>query len=119
MSHTNEIKARVGRFTPRSLTGAEWAQARAAVTAAVVGAEPASVEQAKLLASRLCAFLAWLPAGDWDRMCAPDLAAVLTDGRIRLFASAAGMPGGRKSSRDRVRVALRRCAAGMSGAGPV
>ena len=93
MSHTNEIKARVGRFTPRSLTGAEWAQARAAVTAAVVAAEPSSVEQAKLLASRLCAFLAWLPAGDWDRTCAPDLAAVLTDGRIRLFASAAGMPG--------------------------
>jgi hypothetical protein len=119
MSHTNEIKARVGRFTPRSLTGAEWALARPAVTTAVVAAEPSSVEQARLLASRLCAFLAWLPAGDWDRACAPDLAAVLTDGRIRLFASPAGMPRSRKSSRDRVRVALRRCARGLPGPGPV
>ena len=119
MSYAEQIQARVGRFTPRSLTGAEWALARPAVTAAVVAAEPSSVEQAKLLASRLCAFLAWLPAGDWDRACAPDLAAVLTDGRIRLFASAAGMPRVRKSSRDRVRVALRRCARGVPGAGPV
>ena len=119
MSHSEQIQARVGRFTPRSLTDVEWAQARAAVTAAVVAAEPSSVEQARLLASRLCGFLAWLPPGDWDRTCAPDLAAVLTDGRIGLFASTAGMPGARKSSRDRVRVTLRRCTRGMSGVGRV
>jgi hypothetical protein len=64
MPHSEQVKARVGRFTPRSLTGVEWAVARAAVTTAVVGAEPSSVEQAKLLASRLCGFLAWLPAVD-------------------------------------------------------
>jgi hypothetical protein len=119
MSHADEIKARVGRFTPRSLTDAEWALARPVVTAVVVGAEPSSMEQAKLLASRLCAFLAWLPACDWDRTSAPDLAAALTDGRIRLFTSPAGMPRGKKSSRDRTRVILRRCARGMSGTGPV
>ena len=119
MSHSEQIQARGGRFTPRSLTDAEWALARAAVTAAVVAADPSSVEQARLLASRLCGFLAWLPAGDWDRACAPDLAAALTDGRIGLFASTAGMPRSQKSSRDRVRVTLRRCTRGMSGVGRV
>lgn len=119
MSNADEIEARVRRFTPRSLTEAEWTQARDAVVAAVVAAEPASLEQAKLFASRLCAFLAWLPVSDWDRTDVPDLSAVLTDGRIRAFTSPAGMPSGRKSSRDRARVMLRRLSRAVSGVGRV
>ena len=119
MSNADEIELRVRRFTPRSLTAAEWAQARGAVVAAVVEADPSSVEQAKLLASRLCAFLAWLPVSDWDRTGSPDLGAALTDGRIRAFTSPTGMPRDAKASRDRVRVMLRRLAREVSGVGRV
>lgn len=88
---------------------------REAVVAAVLLAEPASVEQAKLLVSRLCAFLAWLPVSVWDRETVVDLDAVLTTGRIAEFTSSVGMPTHSRSSRDAFRVALTRIRKAQSG----
>ncbi len=119
MSNAYEIEARVRRFTPRILTEAEWTQSRDAVVAAAVAAAPVGLEQAKLFASRLCAFLGWLPAQDWDRAVAPDIGAVLTDARIRAFTSPKGMPRDKKSSRDQASVILRRLAGEVSGVGRV
>jgi len=77
LSKTQDVEARVRRLVPKGLSQAEWAVAREVVTAAVVAAEPSTLEQAKLLASRLCAFLAWLPVDDCGRTDAPALELVL------------------------------------------
>ena len=91
MSNAEAVEARVRRFAPRGLSEPEWALAREVVVELVVRAEPASVEQAKILASRLCSFLAWLPLDGWDRVGVPDLARVLTVGRVEAFTSREGM----------------------------
>lgn len=108
MSQAIDVEGRVRRFTPRGLSEAEWSLARDAVVAAVVAAAPVSLEQAKLLASRLCAFLAWLPIEDWDRTGSPDLGRVLTCRRIEAFTSPAVMLGAAKSGRDAYRAKLNR-----------
>ena len=115
MSRTQDVEARVRRFVPKGLSQAEWAVAREVVTAAVVAAEPPTLEQAKLLASRLCAFLAWLPVDDWDRTDGPALELVLNEGRVLAFTSAEGMPHASKRSRDAYRVNLNRLVRALAG----
>jgi hypothetical protein len=115
MITTTEVQVRVRRFTPTGLTPEKWEWARGSVVDAVVAAEPASLEQAKILASRLCSFLSWVPVTVWDGQSRPDLSVVVTAVRVAEFTSQKVLPHLTQRSRDTYCVYLQRIRRGLSG----
>lgn len=71
-----EATAALARYTPRSLTAAEWAGAGPAVVRVVAAAGPHDVREARSLAAAVCSFLA--TSTSWDHDSEPDLACLLT-----------------------------------------
>lgn len=91
-----------------------WARARNAVTAAVLAVPPRDAEDARCLASRMCAFLVGHPR--WDRRGVPDLASLLTTGDIDAYVGRLLKEGRTSRAVGVQRSDLRRVAAAMSGA---
>lgn len=102
---TDPVAAVVAAYRPRVLNSQQWQLAAPSVARAVQRCRPSSVQRAADLVSAATVFLAG-PCG-WDRVTAPDLAALLTPANIERHVAAlpASMSvGGRSVKRQRLRI---------------
>lgn len=107
---------RLARYTPASLSAAEWALAGPAVRATVLGADPSDAEDAKGLASRAC--LPLTGHAGWDRRRPPELAGLLTEAAITAHLDRLTRAGKAGKTRENHRADLRRPARAAAGLPP-
>lgn len=114
MATTSEsVRARVERYTPKCLSEAQWGLARISVREAILATKPGSVEDARLLASHVCLFLAgsvaWVDDGE------PDLSALLTPMAIAGHLGRMQTAGKSRKTRAVHRADLRRISRALAG----
>lgn len=109
MDNNNAITHRIATYRPRLLSADAWTHAAAPVRAALTAASPKNPEDAKVLGSSLCAFLA-SPCG-WHPGEVPDLRALLSDAAIERFAAGFTGPQGTRQNHVRRLLALQRALA--------
>ncbi|MBO3095552.1 hypothetical protein [Cellulomonas dongxiuzhuiae] len=109
MDNNNAITHRIATYRPRLLSADAWTHAAAPVRAALTAAAPKNPEDAKVLGSSLCAFLA-SPCG-WHPGEVPDLRALLSDAAIERFAAGFTGPQGTRQNHIRRLLTLQRAVA--------